>query len=263
MKSYLIQLSKKCFFIIVFISFIIPILILLLNSFSREWRWPQLIPHSFSLRAWDVVFHDPYLWPAIGITTFIGLLVVLLNIILGLPAARALAFYDFKGKSFIETFLLLPILIPSLAVGMGLLFTAIRLGVADHWSGVVLIHLLPTLPYTIRILRAGWENVGPHYEEAARTIGASAWTAFWTITAPLLFPSVRAVIVLTFVISLSQYVLTALIGGGQVVTLAMIYYPYVTSIDRSVTAALSLLFILLPVVLLLIFEASVRIKRKM
>ncbi|SFE89218.1 ABC transporter permease [Alteribacillus iranensis] len=262
MKPSIVQLVKMFLLGCVFFALVTPLLLLLLNSFAHEWRWPQIIPASFSLRAWSVVFSDPHIWSSIGWTVLIGSMVVCLNLLLGLPAAKALAYYEFKGKSLVETFLLLPILIPSLAIGMGLLLTMIRVGLADHWAGVVLIHLLPTLPYTIRILRAGYENIGAGYEEAARNLGASSWKAFWTITVPLLFPSLRAVLALTFVISLSQYVLTALIGGGQVVTLAMIYYPYLAGIDRSVTAALSLLFVLLPILLVCIFELVSHLSRK-
>ncbi len=247
---------------LIVVGLLAPFLILGMSSFAHEWRWPQLLPASFSLRAWTVVFQDSQLWEALFVTAVIGMLVIVLNFLLGLPAGRALAYEEFKGKSLIETLLLLPILVPSLAIGMGLLFTAIRLGMADHWIGVVLIHLVPTLPYTIRILRAGYENIGWKYEEAARNLGASPFTVFKTVTFPLLFPSIRAVAALSFVISISQYVLTALIGGGQVITLAMIYYPYVSGADRPVTAAFSLLFIVLTIALLLMFESLFLRSRK-
>ncbi|MFB4165987.1 ABC transporter permease [Alteribacillus sp. JSM 102045] len=262
MKLSLVRMAKKILLAGFLFGLLAPPAVLFLSSFAYMWRWPQLFPESFSLRAWQVVFQDPNIWSACFLSMMIGQGVVILNIVLGLPAGKALAHYDFKGKSFIETFLLLPILIPTLAVGMGILLTVIQFGLADTWIGVMLIHLVPTLPYTIRILRAGYENIGTKYEDAARSLGASAWAVFRTVTFPLLFPSLRAVIVLTFVISLSQYVLTALIGGGRVVTLAMVYYPYLSSVDRPVIAALSVLFILIPILILVILEICMAMRKR-
>jgi putative spermidine/putrescine transport system permease protein len=252
-------MKKGSFFIVSLLIFLTPILILIMSSFAFSWRWPDLLPQSYSLRAWQVLLREPNMLPAMWMTMLIGGMVVLLNLLLALPAAKALAHYEFKGKSIIEGLLLLPILVPALAVAMGIHLSMIRLGWANIWWGVVLVHLIPTLPYSLRILRSGFDRLGTRWTDQARSLGVSPWRVFWTISVPFLLPSIRSMIILTFVISLSQYVLTFLIGGGSVVTLPLIYYPFLSSMDTAAMASFSLVFAMMPIVFLIITEAIIRL----
>lgn len=251
------KLRKLIFFIFI-ASFLLPIILLILKSIAVGWRWGELFPTNFSLLGWRVVVTDPNIISAISVTFKIAITVIFLNLVIAIPVGRALAFYSFKGKGFIETLLFMPILIPSLAVAMGIHLTMIKLGLADQWLGVVLVHLIPTVPYSIRILRSGFERVGIKWEEQSLTLGGTPLRTFWSVMFPLLLPSLRATVYLTFVISLSQYVLTALIGGGNVVTLAMLYYPYFSSVNDLVIASFSLLFALMPLLFIAMVELIIR-----
>ena len=232
--------------IFVLLFFCLPFAILLLQSFSAGWQWPRLLPGTFSWRAWQSLFREPRMIPAISITLLIGLAVSLINLILGIPAGKGLAHYRFRGKSLVEAVFLLPLLIPTLAVVMGIHIFMIRVGLTNTVWGVILVHVIPTLPYTIRIFRHAFENLGSKWEEQAATLGASQLTIYRTVWLPLLIPSIHSALMLSFVISLSQYALTAIIGGGNVVTLAMVYFPYFQSSNRSVLACFTVIFALLP-----------------
>ncbi|WP_347552908.1 ABC transporter permease subunit [Pseudalkalibacillus hwajinpoensis] len=138
---------------------------------------------------------------------------------------------------------------------MGLQFTLIKAGLGDRLTGVLLVHLIPTLPYAIRVMRAGYERLGTGLEEQAAVLGATPFIRFLTVSLPLLLPSIRSLMLLTFVISLGQYALTAIIGGGAVSTLPLLYYPYFSSSNESVIAGFSIIFAMLP----LLFIGSVEI----
>ncbi len=235
-----------------------PILLVAIQSFSFRWVWPDLLPQRFGLRAWKAVFEDPSLLQALGNSMMITAAVVMLTMVISMPAARALAFEQFKGKTVIETILMLPLLIPLLFIVMGLHLTMIRFNLADTLAGVILVHLLPCVPYAIRILRTGYERVGTKWYEQAIVLGASRQKQFWTITVPMLMPSIRSAIVLTVVITLSQYALTAIIGGGIITTLPIIYYPYFNSADQPIIAAFTLLFAVLPILFWFVIELICR-----
>jgi putative spermidine/putrescine transport system permease protein len=239
--------------------FVVPLMFLFVQSFAFGWRWPDLFPPRFDLRGWEVLFRDPHLVPALWTTALVGGVVVLLNLVLAMPAGKALAHFTFPGKAFLESILLMPILIPSLAVAMGIHFTMIKMGLAGTWWGVVFVHLIPTLPYSVRIFRAGFERMGRQWAEQAKSLGATNWMIFRMISIPFLLPSIRGAIILSFVISLSQYLLTMLIGGGSVVTLAMIYYPYIYSGDYAVVASFSMIFALFPLCFLALSELALRL----
>ena len=203
---------------------------------------------------WVSLFEDARLVSALATTIYLGGLVVFLNLLLAIPAAKALAHYDFKWKSEIDVILMLPILVPGLGIAMGLYFLMLKLGLANSLLGVALIHLIPTLPYSIRMFRVGFENLGIRWEEQARSLGIPPRGIIMGIWFPLLLPTIRGVIFLAFIISLSQYILTALIGGGNVLTLAQVYFPYFNSANWPIMVSFTLLFGLLPIGFWLITE---------
>jgi len=250
---------KKFVLVLLSILILIPVLLLIVQSLSKRWNYGHLLPKEWSLRAWDVLLSEQRLTEAIGWSYLIGILVIILNIFIGVLAGKALAHENFKGKSMIETMLILPIIIPSLAVAMGVHFTMIRWGIADHWLGVVVVHLIPTVPYSIKMFRNAFDQIGLKQEEQANSLGASKLYIFYSIYFPQLIQTIRAVVFLIFVISLSQYALTAIIGGGNVLTLAMIYFPYFSTVDDAVMSSFSLLFATLPVILFLLCEFVLRL----
>ncbi|MFB5663976.1 ABC transporter permease [Alteribacillus sp. HJP-4] len=235
-----------------------PLFLLILQSFSIEWNWGSIYPQKFGVSGWKTALSDPALQHSFLLTFLLTLIVVVLNLLIALPAAKALASCEFKGKTIIDTLFFLPILIPVTAISMGLHLSMIRMGLADTWYGVTLVHLIPTLPYTIRVLRSGFERIGVRTEEQGRTLGGGALQNFWYLQWPRLLPSLRAAIFLTVVISVSQYVLTVIIGGGAVPALALIYFPYTSSANASAVSAFSLLFALLPALLMLTLEILLR-----
>lgn len=252
------SVSKMAILFFLTLLFVVPVLFLFIKSISFGWKWPMFIPQQLSLHSWHVIINDSKLISAIWTTVEIAGIVVIVNLLLGVPVAKALSRYEFKGKNFIETIIFLPILLPALGSAMGLHLTMIRLGLADQKLGVILIHLLPTLPYTIRILRAGYDRVSYKWEDQAKTLGANSFVTFYTITIPLLMPSIRSTALLTFVISLSQYVLTAIIGGGRVTTLPLLFYPYFNNANDSIIAAFAIIFAMLPVLFLVAAEVVIR-----
>lgn len=242
------------FWILTFILFLFPVLFLIFKSFTLPTKYGSNYHFHPTLRGWSTLFSENQLLVATLVSLGIGSLVVMLNLVVGITAGKALAFYDFKGKSAMEAIILFPIIIPLLAIAMGVHIVMIRLGLADTWYGVVLIHLVPTIPYSVKILRNGYTSLGTTILEQASVLGPNLWQRFVSIELPLMKPTIRSTIFLTFVISLSQYVITAIIGGGSVVTLAMVYFPFLNSADTTVLAAFSIWFALLPILFYIAFE---------
>ena len=131
----------------------LPLLPLLLWSFTGVWRFPDLLPSELSLRGWEYVAGGGSRAPeAILNSLLIASSATVASVAVGLPAGMALGGYEFKLKGLVIFFVLLPILVPPLASTMGIHLTFIRLGLADTALGVFLVHLIPTVPYTAIIL---------------------------------------------------------------------------------------------------------------
>ncbi len=223
----------------------LPFVPLFMWAFAGEWRFPDLLPTEWSLRGMSYLA-DPggRVFGATLNSLLIGASVALASVAVGMPAGMALGGYEWRFKGIVVFFILLPILVPPLASTMGIHLTFIRLGLADTALGVFLVHLVPTVPYTAIILTSIFAERTGELEEAARTLGASSWRAFVHVTLPEVAPGVAVAGLFAFLISWGQYILTLLIGGGNVVTLPMLLFSAASGNDPVITSALAIVFAL-------------------
>lgn len=154
---------------------LLPFVPLVLWSFSGRWFYPDLLPGAWGLRAWGYVIDTagPQVGAALVRSLLVSTAVALLSVAAGLPAGRALGLYRFRGKDALSMLLMLPILVPPLCVAMGLHLWFLRLGLAETFTGVVLVHLAFCLPYAVFVLWGVFSNYNPDFEDQARTLGAS------------------------------------------------------------------------------------------
>lgn len=234
---------------------LLPLVVLVIWSFAKNWPWPLLLPEEWGFRGWNYLANPrTRAWPVLFRSIGISLSTVLLTLILCVPAARALAFYTFPGKKWIEIFLYAPIFVPATAIGMGVHIAFLRAGLANTVAGVVLIHIFPCIPYAVYLLRSAFTLIGAEIEQQARVLGANSFHILWHITLPMLFPSLLTAGSLLFIVSFSQYFLTFLIGGGRIVTFPMLMIPFIQSGDRTTGSVFSLVFLITAAAVVLFSE---------
>ena len=234
---------------------VLPIGSLALFSLTRGYFYPQLVPREWSLRPWQLLLKPgSEVWGAVTTTLLLGLAVTAVALVVAVPAGRTLGRNTFRGKRLVELFLLAPLLAPPIVVAMGLDFAFLRLQLTNSFWGVVLVHLVPTVPYAVFIMSGVFANYDPAGEGQARTLGATRWRAFRHVTLPAIAPGLVVAGVLVLIVSWSQYVLTLLVGGGQVVTLSVLLFATSTGGDTALTSALALVTIA-PVLALLVLTS--------
>jgi putative spermidine/putrescine transport system permease protein len=222
-----------------------PFAPLALWSFSQRWLFPSLLPSEWGLRAWRYLLSPgAQLGRAVTTSLGIGAAVSFLGLLAGIPAGRVLGLYNFRGKRLVQFLILAPAVVPGFAAAMGIHVTFIRYGLADTLIGVVLVQLIPVLPYTVLILSGIFSSYNLEAEEGARTLGANPWQVFRYVTLPSILPGVIAAGLFAFMISWGQYLLTLLIGGGRVLTLPILLLNFANSGDYHLASALSLILIL-------------------
>ncbi|MBX3014097.1 MAG: ABC transporter permease subunit [Caldilineaceae bacterium] len=223
---------------------LLPLAPQVLWSFADRWFFPALWPQAWGGRAWRYVLSpSSQVGEAVGNSLWLALTVVLLAVVIGLPAARVLGLHHFRGKPVVHWLIGAPLFVPPLVVMMGIHLLFIRYQLADSFLGVVLVHLLPALPYFVLVMASVFATYATELEETARTLGADPLRAFWYITLPTIFPGLLIAMLFTFLVSWSQYITTVLIGGGRVVTLPMVLLPLISAADHANAAAVSLVFI--------------------
>ena len=258
------RMLKTGLFCLVAAGVLAPFAPLIMWSLSERWFYPDLWPESWGIRAWRYVFSTAgaQIVSGLGQSVAVALATAVISVVIGVPAGRALGLYEFRGKDVISIMLMLPIIVPPLSVAMGLHLWFIRLGMAETYAGVVLVHLTFCLPYAIYVMWGVFSNYNPEFEEQARSLGASTPKVMFRVMLPMTFAGVMVAGLFSFLLSWSQYLSTLIIGGGRITTLPILLFALMGSGDRPVAAAVSMVFVV-PAFAALLFSARYLGRRSM
>lgn len=247
--------KSKIILVIVAICILLPLLNLIIWAFTKRWSWPDLLPEIYSLRGFEEIFRRKGEMLTIFMSSImLSMVVAILSVIIGLMTSRAFVFYEFKGKNKLYFASILPFLIPSTVFAMGIHVTFIKLGLANTILGVIIVHLIYSLPYATRLLMDGTQAVGKKLEEQAKVLGANTFQAFTKVTLPILSPVILSSLIMAYITSFSQYFLTLLIGGGKIKTFTIVMFPYISGGDRNIVATYSLVFLGITLVIFSFFN---------
>ncbi len=251
----LARIAHYCAVVLLIFLLLTPLIAFFFNAFSFRWFYPQLFPNELSMRAWQsIVASNSKVPEALLNSTILAVGVTLSSVIIGLPASRALGLYSFRGKRVVEFLILSPTIVPGIAVAMGLNINFIRWGLSGNILGVGLVHLVPVMPYVVLTMSGVFANYNPDYEQQARSLGAGPLATFWYVTFPAIFPGIVVASLFAYLISWSQYILTFLIGAGQVITMPVLLFSTASGSNNALTAAMSLVFVA-PSIFILILTA--------
>lgn len=250
---------SKAFLVLTIFAILIPLFTLIIWSFTNNYLWPDILPKNYGLRGWKYVFQNlNRVLTSLKNSLYISFFTTLITLIISVPCAKALAFEEFKGKTFVELLVLSPLLIPPVSIGMGLNIQFIKLGLARTLTGVVLVSIVPCIPYAVRLLKEIFKLVGEGYIKQAMVLGASKTYIFRKIVIPLLLPGILSAGMMCYIISFSQYFLVYLIGGGKIITFTMEMFPFIQSGDRMMGSVYSVIFIMSTMVSLILMEYILR-----
>ncbi|MCC6500330.1 MAG: ABC transporter permease [Anaerolineales bacterium] len=263
--------------ILVYIFLYAPIIVLILFSFNASRAnitFEGFIP-TFSERTvmeGSVVkaspcgpFHwfcelakDDDVIEAAGNTLTIAFISTLISTIIGTMAALALQRYEFKLKPFSQLSLYIPIVIPEIVMGIGILTLFSQLfGVINNGLGlsgdsrlsmgistVIVSHIAFSVPFVTLVVQARLQGFDKSYEEAAMDLGANEWTTFRRVTFPMILPGVLSGGLLAFTLSLDDFVITFFTNGPGSTTLPIYVYGLLRRIITPQVNALSTVWIL-------------------
>jgi molybdate transport system permease protein len=181
---------------------------------------------------------DSYLAPLwISLKTVMATTVI--TFFIGIAAARWMARYSGRCKSLIDGLFILPLVLPPTVVGFGLLLLFGKNGplgellsllgttIVFSWPATVISAVIMSFPLMYMSARAGFEQVDINVENAARTLGATEWRIFWTVTMPMAWPAVVAATILAFARALGEFGATLMLAGnipGKTATIPVAIY---------------------------------------
>jgi putative spermidine/putrescine transport system permease protein len=237
------------------LNVVLMIATVVVNSVATLWFGTPL-PEGFTLswygRAWD----DFQLAHVLVVTLEVVAATVLLSIVLGVPAAYALARARFPGKRLAMLLILLPMMVPPVTYGIPMATAMYQIGVGGTLTGVILSNLVPALPFVILVMTPFIEQIDPGLESAARIFGANTFQYFRYVLLPLLVPGMLAAGLLVLVRTIGMFELTFFTAGPDSQTLVVaLYYAVFSTGVRAPQAIDAMAMIYMAITLLWVLIA--------
>lgn len=228
---------------------IVPIMVVIPASFSPS-QLLEFPPRELSLR-WYLNYLESDGWiNSTRASLQAATLTMIAATILGVAGAYAInAFGGSLGRLALIV-VLLPMLVPHILIAIGIFYIYIRLKLVNSMIGIVMAHTLLAVPFVVVTVLSGLQSVDANLEQAARSLGAPRWSAFWRVTLPQIRPSVISGALFAFIISLDEIVVGLFVAGGNNMVLTRrMFVSLRDNLDPTI-AALSTLFILASLVIL-------------
>jgi putative spermidine/putrescine transport system permease protein len=224
-----------------------------LNSIASTW-FGGWLPDAYTTKWYRFALSEFDLGYVLGITILVGLSVTIVSLALGVPAAYALARRSFPGRSVLLLLLILPMLVPPITYGIPLAAMLYRVHLGGSLAGVIIVNIVPALPFVVLIMTPFFEQIDPNLERAARTLGASGRRVFGRILLPIALPGVLAAGLLILVRAIALFELTFLVSGArsQTLVVALYYTAFAAGIRPSQAIdAMAVVYMITGLILLL------------
>ncbi len=230
---------------------LMPLVIVVVYSFSSV-AYGIFPPPGLSLRWYSHLFELAPFRGAFVRSVTIALVATALALVSGLLCALALVRARFPGKEPLRGFLLSPIVMPKIVLGVGWFIFFARLGMQGGIVPITLAHTIVVLPFIISILAANLVGLDASLEEAAQDLGASAPTVLWRIVLPQIRSGLIISSLLAFIVSFDQVESSIFLTRGENNTLPIEMFLYMEKWQDPTIAALSALLIVFAGTLLVI-----------
>jgi spermidine/putrescine transport system permease protein len=209
------------------IYLLLPVAVIILFSFNTPTGKTNVVWHGFTFNYWLNPFGPDGLASAVILSITIAVLSTAIATALGTLMALALERYAFRGKSFTNALIFIPMATPEIIMGASLLTLFVSIGSPPffplNFVTILIAHIMFNISYVVVTVRARLAGFPRHLEEAAMDLFANEWQTFWRVTFPLILPGIVAAALLAFSLSIDDFVITNF-TSGQAVTFPMYIY---------------------------------------
>jgi spermidine/putrescine transport system permease protein len=201
---------------LVLLYLFLPIFVIILYSFNKPAGKFNFVWKSFSLEAWSNPFAYGALYESMKLSLRVAALSTLVATIFGTLIALALTRYKFRGSSAVNLLLVLPLTTPEVVLGSSLLSLFLDLNVRTGFDTIVIAHIMFSVSYVALTVRARIRGFDWTLEEAAMDLGAPPMRVFFKVTLPIIAPGIVAAAMLSFALSLDDFIITLFNAGNRV-----------------------------------------------
>lgn len=243
---------------LVLLYLFLPIFVIVLFSFNKPAGKFNYTWQGFTFENWADPFKYPALTDALKLSLNVAAVSTAIALVFGTLVAIALVRQRFRGQKAVDTFLVLPLTAPEVVMGASLLTLFLDLSWAAGYSTIVIAHIAFQISFIAMTVRARVRGFDWTLEDASMDLGAGPARTFFKVTLPLIVPGIVAAAMLSFALSLDDFIITYFVSGSTVT------YPlYVNAATKAaVPPQINVLATAILVISLLLLMAGTLYRRK-
>jgi putative spermidine/putrescine transport system permease protein len=227
------------------VLFILSPLVIIVGGSFTETTYVAFPPTGFTLRWYQQLLGRQDFLQSFLFSIVLGLCCTLAAMILGSLAAIGLHRHHFFGRPFLRGFLLSPLVLPTIVTGVALLQFYYIIDLDAPLLGLLIGHVLITVPYVIRTVGAGLVGLDVAIEEAASSLGAGALRTMLRVTLPAIAPSIMSASIFVFITSFDQATVSIFLSQSVVMPLPIRIYSYIEfAVDPMIAAVSAILIVI-------------------
>jgi len=226
-----------------FVLFVTPLIYTCLWSIAEEWYGGTLLPQKVSLRWWAAA--APPIFSSLLQSLEVASLATIFTLLLATPAAYAVTRYDFKGKKFVDSLIMMYFIFPGMVMNIGILVMFYRAQLVGTIVGIALGQTLGLIPYAYRTITAAFKSIDPSHEEAAFISGATILQTLLFVVVPIVKPSILASGIICFAFSMTEFTMAVLVGTPNITTLPVRLFEWMSARARMLAGASVIMLILI------------------
>jgi putative spermidine/putrescine transport system permease protein len=240
---------------------LLPLILVCIQSFNDVPQATVAGFRAFTLKWYERVLFGGVYAASFWISVQLALATSVVAIALALPAAFALSRHRFRGLMALSAFWMLPLSLPHVAIGVGMLKLLQAFTAVPPFLGLLAVHVVLVLPFCIALLQASVEQLDRAQEDAAASLGASALWRFLLVILPGLAPGLAAAGIMSFLISFGEVTVTSFLTTARMTTLPVRIYAEASFSLEPTVHAISAILILATMAMLLLLNRVVRLDR--
>ena len=228
---------------VVVLFILCPLVIIIGGSFT-ETPYVAFPPAGFTLRWYGQLLHRRDFLDSFGTSLVLATLCSVCAMAIGLAAAIGLHRHGFAGQQAFRAFLISPLVLPTIVTGVALLQFYYLVDFDASMTGLLIGHVLITIPYVLRTAGAGLAGLDPALDEAASSLGAGPLHTIMRVTLPAIAPSIIGAAIFVFITSFDQATISIFLAGPTVMPLPVRIYNYIDfAVDPMVAAVSTVLIV--------------------
>lgn len=245
--------ALTAFAVLVFLVLLAPLIIILGAAVSNT-TYLAFPPQGFTFH-WFTRLFEISAFRSTMITSFtLAILGTGLSLLIGIPAAYALARWRGGLPKFLPNVFVLPVLIPEIVLGFALLKVVVTEFGLPIYPSLLIGHALLVLPYCVRVVGASLNSFDFSIEEAAVSLGCPRWKAFFIVVLPNIQAGVIAAFILAFITSVNDVSVSIFLTGPGVSTLPIQILAHMEQFFDPVIASVSVLLMLVTIAVMAVVE---------